>query len=92
VAVVYEGGEAAGFLPHERGPFGQGRAIGLGASDCQGAVLRQGLRPDCRELLRACAHSSFVFDNLQEGQGSLGRANQRAPSGAGDTSVKSAPA
>ncbi|CQR62506.1 Conserved Hypothetical Protein [Streptomyces leeuwenhoekii] len=71
VAVVYEGGEAAGFLPHERGPFGQGRAIGLGVSDCQGAVARQGLRVDCRELLRACALSSFFFDNLQAEQGLL---------------------
>ncbi|MFG2678282.1 GNAT family N-acetyltransferase [Streptomyces sp. NPDC048392] len=68
VAVVYDGGEAAGFLPHERGPLGQGRAIGLGVSDCQGAVLRQGLAPDLRELLRACSLSSFAFDNLEAEQ------------------------
>ncbi|MET9820349.1 MULTISPECIES: GNAT family N-acetyltransferase [Streptomyces] len=69
VAVVYDAGEAAGFLPHERGPLGQGRAIGLGVSDCQGAVLRRGLAPDPRELLRACSLSSFAFDNLEAGQG-----------------------
>ncbi|MBD0421987.1 GNAT family N-acetyltransferase [Streptomyces sp. TRM S81-3] len=68
VAVVYDGGEPAGFLPHERGPLGQGRAIGLGVSDCQGAVLRQGLIPDTRELLRACSLSSFAFDNLEAEQ------------------------
>lgn len=68
VAVVYEGGEAAGFLPHERGPLGQGRAIGLGVSDCQGAVLRPGLVPDTRRLLRACSLSSFAFDNLEADQ------------------------
>ncbi|MEU0738413.1 GNAT family N-acetyltransferase [Streptomyces sp. NPDC006134] len=69
VAVLYEGGEAAGFLPHERGPLGQGRAIGLGVSDCQGVVLRPGLRPDTRELLRSCSLSSFAFDNLEAEQG-----------------------
>ncbi|MFE1001301.1 GNAT family N-acetyltransferase [Streptomyces mutabilis] len=69
VAVVYDGGEAAGFLPHERGPLGQGRAIGLGVSDCQGAVLRQDLAPDTRQLLRACSLSSFAFDNLEAEQG-----------------------
>ncbi|MEU0226730.1 GNAT family N-acetyltransferase [Streptomyces sp. NPDC006284] len=68
VAVVYEGGEAAGFLPHERGALGQGRAIGLGVSDCQGAVLREGLVPDTRRLLRACSLSSFAFDNLEADQ------------------------
>lgn len=68
VAVVHEGGEAAGFLPHERGPLGQGRAIGLGVSDCQGAVLRPGLVPDTRRLLRACSLSSFAFDNLEADQ------------------------
>ncbi|MEV5015992.1 GNAT family N-acetyltransferase [Streptomyces sp. NPDC053780] len=69
VAVLYDGGEAAGFLPHERGPLGQGRAIGLGVSDCQGAVLRQGLAPDPRGLLRACSLSSLAFDNLEAEQG-----------------------
>ncbi|MFJ8541071.1 GNAT family N-acetyltransferase [Streptomyces sp. NPDC093586] len=69
VAVLYEGGEAAGFLPHERGPLGQGRAIGLGVSDCQGAVLRPGLLPDTRRLLRACSLSSLAFDNLEAEQG-----------------------
>ncbi|GAA2421783.1 GNAT family N-acetyltransferase [Streptomyces glaucus] len=68
VAVVYEGGEAAGFLPHERGPLGQGRAVGLGVSDCQGAVLRPGLGLDGRALLRACGLSSYAFDNLEAEQ------------------------
>jgi CelD/BcsL family acetyltransferase involved in cellulose biosynthesis len=69
VAVVYDGGDPVGFLPHERGPLGQGRAIGLGVSDCQGAVLRPGLAPDTRALLRACSLSSFAFDNLEAEQG-----------------------
>ncbi|MYS94929.1 GNAT family N-acetyltransferase [Streptomyces sp. SID5464] len=68
VAVVYEGLEPAGFLPHERGPLGQGRAIGLGVSDAQGAILRPGLRLDTGELLRGCSLSSFAFDNLEAEQ------------------------
>ncbi|MFE7811412.1 GNAT family N-acetyltransferase [Streptomyces sp. NBRC 110035] len=70
VAVLYEGASAepAGFLPYERGAWGQGRAIGLGVSDCQGAVLRPGLVPETGELLRACSLSSFAFDNLEAGQ------------------------
>ncbi|MFV0134296.1 GNAT family N-acetyltransferase [Streptomyces sp. HMX87] len=68
VAVLYEGGEPAGFLPYERGPLGQGRAIGLGVSDCQGAVLAQGPVPDTRALLRACSLSGYAFDNLEAEQ------------------------
>ncbi|WP_316959405.1 GNAT family N-acetyltransferase [Streptomyces sp. TRM68367] len=68
VAVLREGGETAGFLPFERGPLGQGRAIGLGVSDCHGAVLRPGLVPDTGRLLRACSLSSFAFDNLEAEQ------------------------
>ncbi|MDN0200592.1 GNAT family N-acetyltransferase [Streptomyces sp. S.PNR 29] len=68
VAVLQEDGSQVGFFPYERGPFGQGRAIGLGVSDSQGAVLRPGIRLDARRLLRACALSSWEFDNLEAGQ------------------------
>ncbi|GAB2877108.1 GNAT family N-acetyltransferase [Streptomyces deserti] len=68
VAVLYEGLEPVGFLPYERGPLGQGRAIGLGVSDSQGAVLRPGLRVDTGALLRACSVSSYAFDNLEAEQ------------------------
>lgn len=69
VAVLWEDGEPAGFFPYEQGPLGHGRAIGLGVSDCQGAVLRPGLTIAPRELLRACALSAWEFDNLEAGQG-----------------------
>ncbi|SCK19790.1 Acetyltransferase involved in cellulose biosynthesis, CelD/BcsL family [Streptomyces sp. LamerLS-316] len=70
VAVIgEESGATAGFLPFERGPLGHGRAIGLGVSDVQGAVLRPGLELDAKELLRACGLSAWEFDNLEEGQG-----------------------
>lgn len=68
VAVLYEGADPAGFLPYERGVAGQGRAIGLGVSDCQGAVLAPGTAVEAGELLRACSVSSFAFDNLEAGQ------------------------
>ncbi len=68
VAVLSEDGEPAGFFPYERGPFGHGRAIGLGVSDCQGAVLRAELTVTARELMRACGLSAWEFDNLEAGQ------------------------
>lgn len=68
VAVVYEGPEPAGFLPYERGPLGQGRAVGLGVSDAQGAILRPGLDLETGALLKACSVSSFAFDNLEAEQ------------------------
>ncbi len=68
VAVVHEGREPAGFLPHERGPFGVGRALAHGVSDVQGAVLDPGLVLDTAELMRACSLSAFAFDNLEAGQ------------------------
>ncbi|MFF3557773.1 GNAT family N-acetyltransferase [Streptomyces tsukubensis] len=71
VAVLWRDGEAAepvGFLPFERSAFGRGRAVGLGVSDCQGAVLAPGLGLTGRELLAACGLSVFEFDNLEDGQ------------------------
>ncbi|MFI1017596.1 GNAT family N-acetyltransferase [Streptomyces sp. NPDC020965] len=68
VAVLSRDGAPAGFFPYERGPLGRGRAIGLGVSDCQGAVLDPGVRITARELLRACSLSAWEFDNLEAGQ------------------------
>nr|WP_028797608.1 GNAT family N-acetyltransferase [Streptomyces purpureus] len=68
VAVLWEDGEPVGFFPYERGALGHGRAIGLGVSDCQGVVLRPGLRTSARALLRACALAAWEFDNLEAGQ------------------------
>ncbi|MEU3735247.1 GNAT family N-acetyltransferase [Streptomyces sp. NPDC033538] len=68
VAVLREDGIPVGFFPHERGFAGRGRAIGLGVSDSQGVVLREGVRLDARALLRACALSSWEFDSLEAGQ------------------------
>ncbi|MFI6038719.1 GNAT family N-acetyltransferase [Streptomyces sp. NPDC051315] len=69
VAVVYEGREPVGFLPHERGRLGQGQALAYGVSDAQGAVLSPGIGLNADELMRACSLSSFAFDNLEAEQG-----------------------
>ncbi|MFC4981576.1 GNAT family N-acetyltransferase [Streptomyces atroolivaceus] len=70
VAVIGEGaGGTAGFFPFERGRLGHGRAVGLGVSDVQGAVLRPQLPLGAKELLRACSLSTWEFDNLEERQG-----------------------
>ncbi|WP_405985959.1 GNAT family N-acetyltransferase [Streptomyces sp. NBC_00872] len=61
-------GEPVGFFPYETGPLGHGRAIGLGVSDVQGAVFRDGLRLSAPELLKACSLSAWEFDNLEAGQ------------------------
>ncbi|MDJ1137881.1 GNAT family N-acetyltransferase [Streptomyces iconiensis] len=68
-AVVRDGdGEPAAFFPYQRGPFGSGRAIGLGLSDCQGVVHRPGFTWDARDLLRVCGLAVWEFDHLVEGQ------------------------
>lgn len=69
VAVISdESGGTAGFLPFERGWLGRGRAVGLGVSEVQGAVLRPGFAPEAGEVLRGCGLSAWEFDNLEEGQ------------------------
>ncbi|MGW7434519.1 GNAT family N-acetyltransferase [Streptomyces sp. NPDC054849] len=68
VAVVRQDGEPVGFFPFERGRWGRGRAIGLGVSDCQGAVLHPDLHLDPYELLRASSLSVWEFNHLESGQ------------------------
>ncbi|OEJ35410.1 cellulose biosynthesis protein CelD [Streptomyces subrutilus] len=68
VAVVRQDGEPAGFFPFERGRWGRGRAIGLGVSDCQGAVLHPDVHVDPHQLLRASRLSVWEFNHLESGQ------------------------
>ncbi|MEV5357942.1 GNAT family N-acetyltransferase [Streptomyces sp. NPDC052693] len=68
VAVLQDYGSPVGFFPYERGRLGRGRAVGLGVSDSQGAVLRPGIRLEAPRLLRVCGLSSWEFDNLEAGQ------------------------
>ncbi|MFJ9552045.1 GNAT family N-acetyltransferase [Streptomyces erythrochromogenes] len=68
VAVVRQDGDPVGFFPFERSRWGRGRAVGLGVSDCQGAVLRPGTVVDPHELLRASSLSVWEFNHLESGQ------------------------
>ncbi|MEU8352493.1 MULTISPECIES: GNAT family N-acetyltransferase [unclassified Streptomyces] len=68
IAVLRENGRPAAFFPFQRSAAGVGRAVGLGVSDCQGAVHRPGFRWDARQLLRACGLAVWEFDHLAEGQ------------------------
>lgn len=68
VAIVEGQGETVGFFPYERGPLGQGRAIGFGVSDSQGPVLSPEHTLTAGELLRGCSLASWEFDNLEAGQ------------------------
>jgi CelD/BcsL family acetyltransferase involved in cellulose biosynthesis len=68
VAVLSDGGEPAGFLAFERGPFGLGRPIGAGVSDAQGVVHGDGLAWDPDELLAGCGLATLEFDHLVDDQ------------------------
>ncbi|MER6675148.1 GNAT family N-acetyltransferase [Streptomyces sp. NPDC000983] len=68
VATVRRGAEAVGFFPYQRGRWGHGRAVGLGVSDCQGAVLRPDTDLDAMHLMRACSLHAWEFNHLESGQ------------------------
>ncbi|MGE3252958.1 GNAT family N-acetyltransferase [Pseudonocardia sp.] len=64
VAVLSGPGGALGFFPFETGPFGYGKPIAAGLTDCQGLVHAPGLEWDPRELLRRCGLAIWEFDHL----------------------------
>lgn len=70
VAVLSDGATLVGFLPFHRGRLGVGRALGLGLTDWQGAVLAPGVPWDAAQLRRATGLSVFAFDHLVPSQAS----------------------
>lgn len=64
VAVLHDGPEIVGFLPFHHGRLGVGRALGLGLTDWQGAVLAPGTPWDAAALRRATGLGVWVFDHL----------------------------
>ncbi|MER5435451.1 GNAT family N-acetyltransferase [Streptomyces sp. NPDC002588] len=68
VAVLRSHRELVGYFPYQRGRWGHGRAVGLGVSDCQGAVLHPGLHLDPHHLMRVCSLSAWEFNHLESGQ------------------------
>ncbi|MFF3501386.1 GNAT family N-acetyltransferase [Streptomyces sp. NPDC003247] len=70
VAVLRRKPEPVGYFPYQRGRWGHGRAVGLGVSDCQGAILHpDGVRLDPQHLMRACSLTAWDFNHLESGQG-----------------------
>lgn len=68
VAVLHDGPTVAGFLPFHHGRLGVGRALGLGLTDWQGAVLAPGTPWDATALRRATGLAVWEFDHLVPGQ------------------------
>ncbi|MGA4837639.1 GNAT family N-acetyltransferase [Streptomyces sp. G45] len=68
VAVLRHRGTPVGYFPYQRSPWGHGRALGLGVSDCQGAVLHPDVLLDPRQLMRACDLNAWEFNHLEDGQ------------------------
>jgi len=64
VAVLHDGPAAVGFLPFHHGRLGVGRALGLGLTDWQGAVLAPGTAWDAAALRRATGLAVWEFDHL----------------------------
>ncbi|MFF3849389.1 GNAT family N-acetyltransferase [Streptomyces sp. NPDC002328] len=69
VAVLRRGQQPVGYFPYQRDRWGHGRALGLGVSDCQGAVLQpEDSHVDPHHLLRACSLNAWEFNHLESGQ------------------------
>ncbi|TQJ47030.1 GNAT family N-acetyltransferase [Streptomyces sp. NBC_00080] len=69
VAVLRRKRRPVGYFPYQQGRWGHGRAVGLGVSDCQGAVLHpDDTHLDPHHLLRACSLNAWEFNHLESGQ------------------------
>ncbi|MEI5098096.1 GNAT family N-acetyltransferase [Streptomyces sp. PmtG] len=68
VAILRHGRATLGYFPYQRSRWGHGQAVGLGVSDCQGAVLHPDLSLDPDHLMRACSLNSWEFNHLENGQ------------------------
>ena len=64
VAIVEEGGETVGFLPFQRGRWGNAGPVGGSLSDFQGLVARKGVTITAERLLKRCRLKAWSFDHL----------------------------
>jgi CelD/BcsL family acetyltransferase involved in cellulose biosynthesis len=64
VAVMFQGSEAVGFFPFQRGPLNIGKPVGGKLSDYHGVIARGTTQIDATELLRACRLAGWDFDHL----------------------------
>lgn len=70
VAVLHDGPAVVGFLPFHHGRLGVARALGLGLTDWQAAVLAPDVPWDAAALRRATGQAVFAFDHLVPAQAS----------------------
>ena len=71
VAVMFDGSDAIGFFPFQRGPLNIGKPVGGKLSDYHGVIARSGAQVDATELLRACRLAGWDFDHLVTAQPSF---------------------
>ncbi|MGD0254958.1 MAG: GNAT family N-acetyltransferase [Acidimicrobiales bacterium] len=64
IAVIRDGAETVAFLPFQKGPFGIGWAVGIGASDAQAVICEPEFAFNPIELIRACKLGMWEFDHL----------------------------
>ncbi|MEJ2862381.1 GNAT family N-acetyltransferase [Actinomycetospora flava] len=64
VAVLSEDGEIAGFLPFERGPFGEASSPAALINEAHGVIHRPGWTWDTRRLLDLCGVGVFDYDQM----------------------------
>jgi CelD/BcsL family acetyltransferase involved in cellulose biosynthesis len=64
VALMFDGSEAVGFFPFQRGPLNIGKPVGGKLSDYHGIIALSGTQIDAAELLRACRLAGWDFDHL----------------------------
>jgi CelD/BcsL family acetyltransferase involved in cellulose biosynthesis len=68
VAAIQRGGETIGYFPFQNGAFSTGRPVGGPLSDCQGFIMRAGLKWDASRIVRDCGLSEWQFDHLLANQ------------------------
>jgi CelD/BcsL family acetyltransferase involved in cellulose biosynthesis len=64
VAVMFDGSEAVGFFPFQRGTLNIGKPVGGKLSDYHGVIARGTTSIDATELLRGCRLAGWDFDHL----------------------------
>lgn len=64
VAVAFDGSEAVGFFPFQRGTLNIGKPVGGKLSDYHGVIARSETQIEAGELLRTCRLAGWDFDHL----------------------------
>ncbi len=71
IAVFEENGEPVGFLPYDRLKRNVGHPIAPDVTDFQGAIVRQGVVWNAKQMVRDCGLAALYFDHLIVSQRTL---------------------